>query len=236
MTLVEDRKTVLTPEEIIEAVARGFEIAMGGSPSPGCLAVLCAQASLETGNGKALHCFNFGNVKNSPDWGGQFCRYACDELVSAASAAIAKKLGPCTVQPWGDGRLMRVVVVPPHPWTEFRAFSSAADGGAEFVAFLATKDRYRKAWGKAFAGDARGFVHELKTAGYFTGPEASYTSAVVSISERLLPACQRLLQLGAGPLTDEDREHVNQIVALATDQFYFHRDEPDGEEFPLGAA
>lgn len=212
-TLIEDRVTPLTTEGLINALADGYSITMGSDPSPKCLSVLTAQACLETGNGKSLHCFNFGNVKAAADWDGCVCMYRCNEIIGGK------------VQ-WFD---------PPHPQTRFRAFLTAAEGAAEYVAFLATRERYRAAWSRAYAGDAEGFSRSLAKAGYYTANVESYTRGLVSIAARSFPACVRILADEHHGLTDEDREHIDGLVALTLSDAAFRRVE-ETEPFPLEAS
>lgn len=214
-TLIDDQLTPLSIEQLAQALRDGSAKALGQPVAAECLAVLTAQACLETGNGQKLHCFNFGNVKNSKSWDGLFCRYKCDEIVTPDMAAYAARLGPCTILPWTNGK-SRVVCVPPHPWTEFRAFASAVDGGAQYVAELF--QHFPRAWGLAYSGNAAGYVEALGAAGYFTGDLEPYRRAVVSIAAKTLSLCQKICAGDSGALTDDERNEITGLVALTLAQ------------------
>lgn len=190
-TLVPDKLTPLTIDELVTGMAAGYVRTMGGEPAPVTLAILVAQACLETGNGNSIHCYNLGNVKRAADWDGLYCQFRCNEIINGKVE-------------WFD---------PPHPQTSFRAFSTAAEGCAEFVAFLATRERYAKAWHEAVHGDADTFVRELAKAGYFTAHVDSYAKAVVAITTRVLPACLQIVHVEDAGMTAVDRALVDQMTA-----------------------
>jgi hypothetical protein len=191
-TLIPDMLTPLSVEEMLSALADGYSLVMGDDPSAKCLAVLGAQVCLETGNMLHVHRHNWGNVKCSADWNGFYCMFRCNEVIGGKVR-------------WFD---------PPHPQTHFRAFLEAYEGAREYVRFLALRPRYRAAWSRAFHGDPDRFVLELGRAGYFTANPDTYARAVVSIAGHIRPACERILGTPDGGLSDEDRDHVSQLVAV----------------------
>jgi hypothetical protein len=194
VNFIEDRVTPLPVDELIGGMIGGYETNMGegARPSSKLLACLVAQACLETGNGVHLHCYNLGNVKAARDWEGLACQYRCNEIIEGKVK-------------WFD---------PPHPQTWFRAFLSAADGCAEFVGFLANRDRYRKAWDRAVAGDPSGFVLALGAAGYFTANVETYRRAVASIANRVELACARALDAERHEFTAADIEEIDGLVGV----------------------
>lgn len=139
-------------------------------PSVECLALLWAQWALETGRGKAIHCYNFGNIKRSGDE--DYCMYRCNEVIGG-------KLQ------WFD---------PPHRQTHFRAYATAVDGAYDYISFLSKKTRYLKAWEQVKNGDSAAFSHELKVAGYYTADEAMYTKGVVSLTNEFKRKAPTLLE------------------------------------------
>jgi hypothetical protein len=230
-TQIPDKLTPIPLDGLISAVAEGYRRLMSSIVAARCLAVLSAQACLETGNGQKMHRYNPGNKKLPKDWAGEFCQFACDEIFDAATAAHAATLGPCVRTPWRGGPLVRCVLSPPHPWTSFVAFHEAGEGFADWLELLALTDRYRVAWSRAYAGDAAGFVRALGAARYFTADEPVYEKAVVSIAARILPACARIAANEDHDLTDEDRAHVAAMVYEATQQSA--EEALHGEAFPL---
>jgi len=199
-TLVTDKLTPLELEDAIRAFADGWSIATKTDPKPQQLAVLVAHTILECGYGyKSLHWYNFGNEKASSSYRGKYCMYRCSEIDEHGHEI------------WYD---------PPHPTTWFRAFEPAAEGASEHVNFLACdsdgdgKNIYAQAWNMCLACDADGFVRAMKRAGYFTGNVDAYARATVSISAKIESACAKILNDEHHGITDEDRSHVEQQVAM----------------------
>ena len=195
-TLVPDKLTQLTLEEAIRAFADGWSVALGWDPKARQLAILVAHVVLENGaEFKALHNYGFGNVKANPEWPGKYSMYRCNEVINGKVV-------------WFD---------PPNVACWFRAYDTAEEGAIEHVKFLSGVARYHLAWAELCGGDAVGFVHELRNAGYFTGPEDSYARAVASIANRIGPACDKILNDEHHGIDDGDREHIAQQVALWLD-------------------
>jgi hypothetical protein len=158
-TLVKDGLTPLTAQEVAMAFKSAFGTVVGKDPSRDCLALLVAQSALETGRWKSIHCFNFGNVKASPDYAGKYCQFRCNEVINGKVE-------------WFD---------PPHPQTNFRAFDTCEAGAIDHLRFLSTRPRYAKAWQVALTGMPLAFVEALKDAGYFTADAGPYARAVASL-------------------------------------------------------
>lgn len=181
---VPDRITVYDPL-VLAASLRSACIALpqvGRNPGDMSLAVLMAQIALETGRGKSCHGWNLGNIKASKNYEGQYSCFRCNEIIRGK----VKWFSPDT-----DG----FAVPPGHPQTRFRAYEDAPGlkpasvrASYEYVAFLAARTRYAKAWKAALAGDPAAYVHELKIAGYFTASEGPYARAVVSLVKTYLPS------------------------------------------------
>jgi len=57
--------TPIDPESAGAALSRAYASLTGSKPSPAVLNLLLAQWGLETGNGKSVHNFNFGNQKSA---------------------------------------------------------------------------------------------------------------------------------------------------------------------------
>lgn len=184
--LLPDLVTPLSTEQIVAAVSDGYNEVMGARPMATCHAVLCAQVSLETGNGRKMHRFNPGNRKVR-DGDEYYTMFACNEVIGGK------------VQ-WFS---------PPHPQTHFAAFLTPAAGVADYLKLLSCTDRYRAAWSRAYVGDARGFVEALGRAGYFTADPNVYARGIVAIAAKLLPLCG-----SNDPLSDEDRDHIGELVAV----------------------
>ena len=208
-TLVPDKVTPLSLEDGLDALAAGYRRTMGGPiDSARTFAALGAQLCLESGNFKKAHCFNWGNHKTPHDWEGLYCQFKCDELFDQHTAQAAINLGPCVVTQWKSGPLQRVILIPPHPWTSFVAFETAEDGTADYVRLLACEDRYRAAWHEAIMGRFDAFSHALHAARYYTAEVLTYTRGLVSIANKLLPACQLAIDGQPHGIDDGFREFV----------------------------
>lgn len=207
-SLIPDQKTPLPVEEALHVYFRAWKQVLRREPIARALAAFVAHMMLECGaHFESLHWWNFGNEKASPSWTGLYCMYRCNEVING-------------VLHWFD---------PPHPQTWFRAFSSAEDGAAEHLAFLAVdsnhdgKNIYATAWARFEAGDPEGAVRAMKIAHYFTGNVEAYVRAVVSITNQIEALAQRVIDGEhhtdlVDALTAEDREKIAGLVALTTQQ------------------
>lgn len=173
-------------------------------PSVDSLALLWAQWALETGRGKAIHCYNFGNIKRSADE--DYCMYRCNEVING-------KLE------WFD---------PPHKQTWFRAYSTAVDGAYDYIKFLSQKQRYQTAWAAVQVGNPAAFGHALKMAGYYTADEVRYTKGLVSLTSEFKRKIETIMAWQAPtpeptpaptPIEEERRSELPTVV-------------PTGEEVP----
>jgi len=158
-TLVPDKLTPCTTADVLKAFRGALETVTGKTPSNATLAVLVAQSALETGRWKSLHCWNFGNVKASAAYEWLYCQFRCNEVINGKVV-------------WFD---------PPHPQTNFRAFTSIDTGALDHIRFLSKSKRYSQAWLAAEHGNPDAFVAALKIAGYFTADEGPYRKSVASL-------------------------------------------------------
>lgn len=167
--------------------------------------VAVAHCALECGNfgyrsGKpadppTLYNNNLGNTRAAQGEDCNVCQYPGNEIIG--------------------GKVVRFK--PPDPLSTFRAFDTFADGVAAQLDFLGRpQSRYHQAWLRLLVGDPAGFVQQLKAHGYFTGDEAPYEKAVVSIFSRVVPIAARVIDGQHHAVTDEDREHVAGLVALTS--------------------
>ena len=147
------RMTPLDPEEATKAIAAGYKLVTGKAPSKDVLRLLVGQWALETGNGKSVHNYNFGNKKaSSGDQYHQFFR--CWELVNGQKV-------------WYD---------PPSPVCKFAAYKSAAEGAAAYIELLKRRDHW---WKGLHTGTTAGFVKGLTTKpAYFTDNPSTYAKGL----------------------------------------------------------
>jgi len=157
--LIPDEVKQISEGEAACALREAWKLLYNQYPSLDSLALLWSQWALETGRGKAIHCYNFGNLKRSGDE--DYCMFRCNENINGKWE-------------WFD---------PPHKQTWFRAYPTAVDGAFDYVKFLSQKRRYLKAWQAVRLGDAALFGHELKIAGYYTANEIQYTKGLVRLAD-----------------------------------------------------
>lgn len=158
-----DELNASTEEEIFYAFKQGVKDVCGRSLPFESLAVLMAHSALETGRWRVgLHRWNFGNIRAYPDRlkdDEYFTMFKCSEILKGKE----------------------VFFEPPHPNSIFRAFTSRKEGIQHHLKFL-MKKRYKKAWEMVLAGNATGYSHELRAAGYYTANEKRYTKTLVKLT------------------------------------------------------
>ena len=211
-------KTPITKEQAIQALWQGWLTYFGANPpKKECLWVLAAQWALETGWGKSMWDYNFGNAKSIDGDGYDYQYFACDEILTTAQAQkylASAPPGTVAIRPYATEGLADVWFYPKHPGCRFRAFTSAAIGAADYVKMVAT--RFSKAWPYVDAGDPRGFVHALKMQGYFTADETQYTNGLVGCYTVASKA--NVDYSGLGDLSAAASAQVDQVVADSIDQ------------------
>ena len=200
---------VATPALLEDAVVAFVEAWPMVIPDPitaEAIGVAVAHCALECGNfgyqaGKpsdppTCYCNNIGNTRAAIGEDCNVCQYPGSEIIG--------------------GKVVRFK--PPDALSTFRAFDTLADGVAAQLLFLSRRTRYAQAWLRLLAGDPAGFVRQLKAHGYFTGSEAPYERAVVSIFSRVVPIAARIIAGQHHGITDEDRVHVSDMVLLTLSQ------------------
>jgi|SRR5882724_212350 len=161
------RPTPVTSAQMLEAVGQAWIARTGDTPARATVDLLLAQSALETGRWHSLMGYNVGNLKASSTAAEyDYCYFTTREYVAGKWETF----------------------YPDDPVTRFRWYATLADGCADYLGLLQT--RYAFAWDRVIAGDVDGFVHALKTNGYFTAPEAAYDSSVRSLAREFasLPA------------------------------------------------
>ena len=151
---VSAERTPLSGTQAARAISDAYRARFGEAPSQKMLAILGAQWSLETGGGRSMMNFNFGGIKGTGP-GGLTVKYNTVEGSGPSEIKIKDR---------------------------FRAYNNATEGAGDYLHVL--EKRFPGALKMARAGDAQGFVHELKRAGYFTGSEQTYTGIVTDLAGR----------------------------------------------------
>lgn len=162
---MKDELTKLTQQQAAVALYEAWSKYFGQPPSDKTWAILFAKTALETGRFQSMHCYNWGNIKKihqsatRKDDGHYFTMFACGEVINGKHEMF----------------------YPPHPQTMFRAYKSAADGAADYLKLLSSKESFKKAFSALIQGDPSEYSHQLKLGNYYTADEKRYTAVVVSI-------------------------------------------------------
>ena len=140
---------------------------------------LIAQAALETGWGKHVmsrpdghSSFNFFGIKADARWRGE---RVTSETIEFRDGLMRKERA------------------------SFRAYSSLAEGFADYADFLQSNPRYREALNNA--GNAAGFAQALVEAGYATDPEYANKIKEIMNSKQLRTTITEIKESGSEPLS-----------------------------------
>ena len=173
--------TQLTPEEATKAMADGYKIVTGRKPSKEVLALMVGQWALETGNGKSMRNYNFGNKKAVGNDNYQYFR--CSEVING-------------VEMFFD---------PPSPECRFASYSTPEEGAAAYVRLLKNHDNW---WNGLHTKTVNGFIDGLTTPpAYFTANPSTYANALNNRMNAFFPHAEKyassggfgsVLALGAG--------------------------------------
>ncbi|MES1174937.1 MAG: hypothetical protein ABUL62_11485 [Myxococcales bacterium] len=160
--IVENRLTPLSQQDASRALGEAYARVTGGFPTARVLALLLAQTAFETGRWRKIHNFNFGNAKAALDYP-LITQFRCSEVERGVEQFFN----------------------PPDPHCNFRAYTNAADGAADYIKVLQSRPHW---WNGLQTEDPNGFVDALATAPkYFTGNPAVYKSALVSLFDEFRP-------------------------------------------------
>ena len=190
---VPPRRDKLLFDDAAQAMCGAMAATLGETPTTEALALALGKTALETGRWGAsggLWNYNFGNVKASAKYEGQYTCILLNEVLPLGLVWFAPE-GQLSANPNKGGKLMGPPMAVPegHPQTRMRAFSDPSEGMLAYVKFVAG-GRYAKAWERLLAGDAVAYVHELKAAKYFTADEATYAKAALSLQREFIAKLQ----------------------------------------------
>jgi hypothetical protein len=149
-----DKLTPMTPDEAAKAMSEAYKIVTGDKPTVKILALMLAQWALETGNGKFIHHYNYGNGKATKN--SHFSTYfRCSEIIGGKEQFFD----------------------PPDPHCHFAAYPSAIEGAVAFVNLLKHRDNW---WKGLHTGTPQGFVKGLSTQpfAYFTANVTLYQNVL----------------------------------------------------------
>lgn len=176
------RRTPVTPEQVFVALGSAWQLLTGTPPDRKTIHIFHAQSAVETGHWKSVMNFNLGGIKKHDpcDWT-YFTTtedYASDASANAALALSKPGAEVSLVSKGPNGTKLRFSGK--QRTNCFASWEDLDSGARGYIALLLR--RFPAAIERAKAGDARGYVTELKKAKYFTGPVDVYASAVESIT------------------------------------------------------
>ena len=192
--------------ELCTALAAVWAVVTGQPPTRAAVDLAAARIGLETGLGKSCWNYNLGNVKATPSWKGDFCCFACNEILKDAQAAgyVARpspaptaKAGARRGDHHGGAMAPASWFLPDNAGCRFRAFAFAQRGVADHLALL--QRRFKAAWPALLAGDVATFVRALRQAGCSPPTRAPYLAGVRGV----LRGVQKLDYALPGPALEE---------------------------------
>jgi hypothetical protein len=184
--LLAAKKTPVSSADVYAALGSIWPRVIGTEPTRAARLVLLAQWAHETGIGRSMWNYNFGNSKTAPGGAGRYCWtfFACSEvlptyvarrLVASAGKRADGTPDAAITSTRPDGTQI-VWLYPTNKGCCFRAFRTLDDGAADYLSML--HNRFKSAWPAVEAGDAQRFAELLKAARYYTDSVPRYARAL----------------------------------------------------------
>lgn len=215
-----DVKTPATKEEIFVALWAAWIQLFNEVPKRESILILMSQWALETGWGRYMHCFNFGNVKSYEGDSYDYCYFACNEILKKAVAEKYVANNPATAkitQYRNDGTAI-IWFYPDHSGCRFRAFHTILEGALDHISIVSK--RFAKSWPAVLAGDPKQYSHMLRQQGYYTADESTYTATLTSVFNGLKKLPFNADALPKKPVTESSNEITEvekaRIMSLVT--------------------
>lgn len=187
---VEPIKTSMTFADAQHCMKWALKNYTGIDPTIEVLALALAKTALETGNWQSIWNSNWGNVKCPVTATGMYTCITLNEVLVRNGKQVVVWFAPegeLTASPKNGGKLIATPLLVPegHVQTRMKAFANNFDGVDCYVDFIAN-GRYKAAWAALLKGDASGYIHALKVAGYFTAPEDVYAKGVIALQNQFI--------------------------------------------------
>lgn len=177
-------KTPASALEVFQTLDAAWRTVFTSQPTKESLCLLLAHWGLETGHGKSMWCYNFGNAKAKAGGAFDYCYFACNEILKSSHAARLAAAQPQIAKVTSvrsDGKSI-IWFYPDHPACCFRAFENLQAGVTDHLALVFK--RFNGAWPFVISADPAGFCHALRKQNYYTADEAAYTQAVFNVFHR----------------------------------------------------
>jgi hypothetical protein len=185
------QKTVVTAQQVLEALAEAHSEFFHARKNPTALLILLAQSACETGWWRAMWNNNLGNYKSlgqgPDDWTFFRCyEYLTDAQIPAAWRSDAR----ITINAEVNGK-HEVWIDPDHAACCFMSFPTLSKGAYRYLEKLVRQysdpnDQGPKdAWHWACQGDVEKFTNALYSHHYFTADPVQYAKVVAGCKKRL---------------------------------------------------
>ena len=176
------RATPVSPEAVFISLASAWQSLTGSMPDRQMLHIFHAQSALETGHWKSVSNYNLGGAKRHGD---------CDWTYFTTTERLPSETADKYVASSKPGAEVTVLKVDQgfktlrfsgkQQMNCFASWETLDDASRDHLLMLFR--RFPKAVERAKAGDPKGYVKELKKAGYFTASEDEYSKIVESIAK-----------------------------------------------------
>lgn len=204
-------RTQVNVQQMATAFYDAYSRFLNSCPKPESVKILLSHWALETGWGKAMRCYNVGNAKSRDGDGYDYCYFACNEILTRASAERFHAHAPNTTKITKYRSDDRCVIwfYPRHRWSRFRAFDNLYEGAYDHLKLLIR--RFGLAWQPLVNGNVEAYSRMLKAQRYYTADEPVYTKTIKAVFSMFED-----IELPEQPMfTEREREQVLNNVALS---------------------
>jgi hypothetical protein len=186
------QQTVVTAQQVLEALAQAYADFFHAPVDKTALMILLAQSAFETGWWKFMWNNNLGNYKAVSNGTYDWTYFTCYEYLTESQIPPAWHGDSRIVIEERPGQLtFKVTIHPDHPACCFASFQTLSDGAFVYLSKLVRQysdpnDQGPKdAWHWAVVGDVPRFASALRSHGYFTDDLGHYAGLVESCKKRL---------------------------------------------------
>jgi hypothetical protein len=145
------KATPISTSDAATLITEVLHEVLGELPGYNLAAYMLAYAWFETGGGKSIQCYNWGNISTMPSWGHDYWRPPWFEVTEDSSAR---------------NRHLHEEMLAGRAPQAFRAYHSHDEGLKDYVKFLTGKERYQPVVNAMAAGDAAALGRAIKATSY----------------------------------------------------------------------
>ena len=186
--------TICSPQQMASALVRAWRELFDETPAKQSVCILLSQWAEETGWGHSCHCWNIGNFKHIPGDGRCFTYFQCNEIIN------------------GKRVIFDPTIENDRPYCCFRAYLTPEEGTLDYLASI--YKQFREVWPAVLKGNPIEFAHILKLRGYYTAPELTYTTAIVSLFTQF--SRLSFSEKDTAKFSEEERAQILALVSLTS--------------------